>query len=102
MTTREYALDYGYPVPADAAVTNAALWLFNNGYTIDYEFNTIDGYVVPLNLGPVDIGQYTYYVIQLDFYDSDGTKGDTEYVGIGVNYGGGEHLGRDGDTYYYN
>ena len=97
----EYVLDYGYPISPDQAVSNARYWLLTYGYTYDYDDNTMNGYARLSHEGVVDINGYSYYIIRVDFFNNDGTSGDPLYLGVGINYGGVEHMTKSQGSYYY-
>lgn len=102
VTTYLYTLEYGYNVSADQAYNNVVNRLVNYGKVADYNLNTYDGGHAELSHNGITyIGNYTYYVIEVDYFTSDGILNYTEYYGVGVNYGGVDPLGRDGNSYYY-
>lgn len=99
--TATYTLDYGFNYSADTAMSNVydAL-IYSYGEILDYDGSTYDGYAMLSHKGVENIGDYTYYVIEVNFYTAGGELTDTEYFGVGVNYGNVYRLGLDGGNYY--
>jgi len=100
VTVANYTLEYGYGTSSGQAISNVINDLLWSGYINDYDCNTNEGYAALRHIGVYNIGAYTYYVIQVDFYDSNGQITDTQYRGVGVNYGNVYYLAPDGDSFY--
>ena len=101
VVTSEYTLEYDYPYSADNALLQVLYELMYYGYVYDYDGNTYDGgHAVLSHKGVYTIDGYTYYIIEADFYTSDGVQSDTQYYGVGVNYGSVSDATPAGDSYY--
>ena len=101
ITSVTYSLEYNYPYSASDAinqVTNELLW---DGYIVDRDYYTYDGFVRLTHMGVHTIDWYTYYIIKVDFYNENGSLKDTEYRGVGVNYGSVYGIGVDDNGNYY-
>ena len=96
-----YTLNIDVGISSDSAMDSARYALIDYGYSYDYDGDLNDGgYAKFTNLGIYDIGAYSYYIIQVDMYSSDGTAGETIYFGIGVNYGSVYWVTKTGDSFY--
>ena len=96
-----YTLDYGYPYTPEEAMEYVTDELYWDGYTIDDELHTNDGYVKLTHAGAHMIDGYTYYILKADFYTSTGALDKTEYRGVGVNFGNVYFVDVDEDGDYY-
>lgn len=101
MVSYSYTLDYGYPYTPEEAVEYVTTELYWDGYTIDEELHTEDGYVKLTHVGAHEIDGYTYYILRADFYTSTGVLDHTEYRGVGVNFGNVYFIEKDDDGSYY-
>ena len=95
-----YTFETGYNTSSSQAMQSVLDSLLWNGYIYDYNGSTSDGYAALSHKGIYEIGGYTYYVIQVDFYYENGTIKDTQYRGVGVNYGNVYYMAPDGDSFY--
>jgi len=101
MVSYSYTLDYGYPYTPEEAIEYVTNELYWDGYTIDEELHTEDGYVKLTHAGAHVIDGYTYYILKVDFYTSAGSLDHTEYRGVGVNFGNVYFVDVDDDGSYY-
>ena len=100
-STAQYNLEYNYNYSSYDAiniVVNNLLW---NGYIIDYDCHTNDGYVALSHKGVYQIDGLNFYVIQVDFYYENGQIKDYSFLGVGINYGGIYYMGQYDDGSYY-
>ncbi|MBQ6369752.1 MAG: chitobiase/beta-hexosaminidase C-terminal domain-containing protein [Parasporobacterium sp.] len=101
VTSYGYSLEYNYNYSSNDAlnqVKNELLW---DGYVVDYDLYTEDGYAQLTHEGVYEIDGYTYYVIRVDFFTSNGALDKTLYRGVGVNYGNVYGIEVDNRSDYY-
>lgn len=101
VTNCGYSLEYNYNYSSSDAlnqVRNELLW---DGYIVDYDLYTNDGYAQLTHEGVYDIDGYTYYIIRVDFFTSNGALDKTLYRGVGVNYGNVYGIEVDNRSDYY-
>ncbi|MBQ9031715.1 MAG: chitobiase/beta-hexosaminidase C-terminal domain-containing protein [Parasporobacterium sp.] len=100
VTSNTYTLEYNYWVSSSEALNSVRDELLWDGFIIDYDLYTNDGYAQLSHEGVYDIGGYTYYIIRVDFYTSNGAFDHSIYRGVGVNYGGVYGIDVDNSNYY--
>ena len=88
VTSAGYTLEYGYPYSSSDAMNTVTWYLINNGYMKDTDLYTNNGYVKLSHEGVYELEGYNFYVIRVDFFQSDGALINTMYRGVGVNHGG--------------
>ena len=96
-----YTLEYDYPYSSSDALNRVTNQLIGYGDINDYDLYTSEGYARLTHEGVYEIEGYTYYVIRVEFFGSDGALINTVYRGVGVNYGGVYALGQDDHNGYY-